>query len=581
MNKLFAFLLGGLLICSCRPSQDNALLLKGGKVVNAELGTVTEADVLIENGRIARIGQNLPDKGNAQVVDAAGLFITAGFIDSHVHIESSMVLPKAFGEAVLPHGTTAVIADPHEVVNVAGAKGLREFLDEAAKAPINVYTVVPSSVPATPFDTNGAGKFLASDMKEFVNRPEVVGLGEVMCYMDVVNRNPEIMDKIALFRQAGKTIDGHTAGMNEKFVASFHDAGVENDHECVNSISLMNRYRAGMNVYIREGSAARDAETLLNCVKDSALNVDKFAFCTDDKHLATIAQEGHISHIVRLARRMGFSWPQVARMASFNPSRYYHLNDRGNVAEGLVADLVLADDSCKTIAYVIKDGKLVAEAGKKTVCETDGKTPNESTEPETIKFENTVVMKNLTPEQFQLPQALQRVAIGLKDGMLLTDKIDLKPGEWKQTTRLATIERYGKNGNMAVCALTGYGIEGGAVATSVSHDSHNVVCAGDNEADMALACNRLQALGGGYVIASKGEIVGEFALPAYGLMSTLDATEAARQIKVLEDRTHAMGVNPHIDAFTTLSFIALPVIPRLRLLDTGLFDMFGNGFIGK
>ncbi len=552
------------------PTPGTSWLLKNGMVVDAENCTTRRADVRIADGRIAEIGTDLPT-GASQVMDCTGRIIAPGFIDSHVHVESSMVLPHAFGQAILPQGTTAIIADPHEVVNVAGAKGLHEFIDECRKAPVDIFVCVPSSVPATPFDTNGAGNFTAAEMAPFVHLPQVVGLGEVMCWPDVINGAKEITEKIALFE--GKVIDGHTAGLPAECVPAYVAAGVQNDHECADAASMLQRYEEGMNIYVREGSAARNARELLTCAKERGLDVSKFAFCTDDKHLATIAQEGHISYIVRMALELGFSWGEVSRMASLNPCRYYHLADRGDVKPGFVADLVITDETCTHIDCVFKNGIRVAADHKLLTPPTDN--------AETASyFANTVTFKELTAADFILPEELRHVAIQLVDGQLLTEKLDLTSSdEWKTLTRLATIERYGKNGNIAVCALSGYGIRNGAVATSVSHDSHNVVCAGDNEGDMAVACNRLKALGGGYVIASGGKIVGELPLPAYGLMCTYDAEKTSEIIEQLEHTAHEMGVNPNIDAFITLSFTALPVIPRLRLLDTGLFDLATGEFI--
>ena len=335
---------------------------------------------------------------------------------------------------------------------------------------------------------------------------------------------------------------------------------------------MLERYRRGMNIYIREGSAARNAEELLRCVKERKLDTSRFAFCTDDKHLATIAAEGHISYIVRMARRLGFGWGDTARMASWNPCRFYGLADRGNVREGYRADLVVTDDACDRIAYVLKDGRLAGADGRPTRERSERALPRRS-------FPNTVRLREMSAADFAMPDGVKGVAIELVDGQLLTRKAPLTDGEWKSLTRLATVERYGKNGNIAVCALKGYGIRNGAVATSVSHDAHNVVCAGDNAQDMAAACNRLRELGGGYTIASGGRIVGELPLPAYGLMAVEDAPTVAETIRRLEEQAHAMGVNPRIDAFTTLSFVALPVIPALRLLDTGLYDVEQGQFI--
>ena len=524
---------------------------------------VVIADVVISAGVITQVGDASSCDADV-VIDCTGKIVTAGFIDAHVHIESSMVLPKTFGEAVLPHGTTTVIADPHEVVNVAGAAGLRLFLDETDKAPISIFTVIPSSVPATQWETNGAGHFTAEQMKPFLNDRRVVGLGEVMSFLDVVKGEPEMMDKLALFK--GRPIDGHTAGMDSSMLEAYVSHGISNDHECYDAAGLLERYAKGLNLYIREGSAARNAQDLLRCVKNNHLDVKRFAFCTDDKHLSTIEQEGHISHIVRMAIAMGFSWPEVARMASLNPCLYYGLAHRGNIRPGYVADIVVTDEACNRMLYVLKNGRTPDSLSCKEGIDASG-------------FPNSVHFARLSADQFVLPRAAIHTAIAIVDGQLLTKRVTVSEAELKKCNLLATIERHGKNGNIAVCPLLGYGIKQGAVATSVAHDSHNVICAGDNGSDMAVACNRLREIGGGYVIASGGRVVDEFPLPCCGLMSEVGVDEAITGISRLEQQAHALNVNKRIDPFITLSFLALPVIPDIRLLDTGLFDVTRSEFI--
>lgn len=544
----------------------STVCLKGGKVADGATRKVFDADVLIEDGVIVAVGKTgtVAD----EVYDCTGCIVTAGYADAHVHIESGMILPPAFGEAVLPHGTTLIIADPHEVVNVAGAKGLEEFLELAAASPADIRTVLPSSVPATPLDTNGAGKFLAEDMKPFLSRPDVVGLGEVMCYYDVAAGNPDIMDKIALF--AGRTVDGHTAGMPDDLVEAYAAAGVRNNHECTTEEEMLRLYDAGMNIYIREGSAARNARTLLKGVRRLGLDISRFAFCTDDKHLSTIAAEGHIDYIVRMALEEGFDFGEAAAMASYNPARFYGLKGKGRVAAGYDADIVVTDEKALSPRLVFKGGKLAAKDGKAVFnCA--------KLQDKHFVFENTVKMRQLSAKDFTVPEGLSGVAVGLVDGQLLTTKESVADGE--RPNLLATVERHGKNGNIAVCYLKNYGLQRGAVATSVSHDSHNVVCAGANPEDMAVACNRLRETGGGYVVADGGRVTDELPLAAYGLMSTAGAEETAANIARLEKCARALGVNPAIDPFITLSFTALPVIPRLRLLDTGLYDTETRSFI--
>lgn len=544
------------------------ILLQGGFVADGENMTVRRADVLAKDGKIAAVGEGLSSDG-AEVLDCTGLIVTAGYTDAHVHVESGMVLPEAFGDAVLPFGTTAIIADPHEVVNVAGGEGLKVFLKECDRARIDIFVCLPSGVPATPLDTNGAGKFTAADMTPFLSHPRVVGLGEVMCFRDAAEGEPEMAAKIALFK--GKTVDGHTSGMPESMLDAYVAAGVCNDHECASKESMFARYDRGMNIYIREGSAARNASDLLDGVKERGLDIGRFAFCTDDKHLATIAREGHISYIAALAREKGFGWGEIARMASYDPALYYGLSDRGNIREGMRADIVVTSDDARHVRYVLKDGELVAKDHKLILKHT-------KSEDKPAVFENTVHLRNFSAEDFSVPERLKNVAIGLVDGQLLTELVHADEGE-EGLNILATAERHGRNGNLSVCHLKGYGVKGGAVATSISHDSHNAVCAGDNGADMALALRRLKEIGGGYVIAAGGKIAAELPMPAFGLMATGGAEEVSRRIEEMERVAHAMGVNPGVDAFTTLSFVALPVIPRMRLLDTGLYDTEAGAFL--
>ena len=545
-------------------------ILRGGTIVDAAAGTTLLADVHIKDGKIAKIGQI--DCKEAEVIDCTDKIITAGYINAHVHIESSMALPSIYGSAVLPWGTTSVIADPHEIANVGGAEALRLFLQLASQAPINIYTVIPSSVPATPYDTNGAGKLLAEHLTEFVGRPDVVGLGEVMCCNNVVARDPEIMDKIALFKDY--VIDGHMAGLPEELFDAYISAGIHNDHECIDSEGLMQRYNRGLNIYVREGDAARNSRELLSYAFQHNLDANRFAFATDDKHLATIAFEGEVAYQVAMARDLGWSWPDVAKMASYNTSRFYKLPNIGNVQEGFIADLVVTNDMGLGVYYVFKNGILVAQNGQLE----EGMINDVRTNYE---FTNTVSFKQLTADDFIMPEEAKQWALSLVKEQLITQLETLAENEWKSLPMLATIERYGKNGNLAMCPFKGYNIKNGAVATSVSHDSHNVVCAGDNPEDMALAANRLREIGGGYVVASCGNILCEMALPAFGLMSHEDAATIAANISAAESAAYSLDVSFEINPFTTLSFVALPVIPFVRLVDTGLYDVINNKFLYK
>ena len=543
----------------------DAIVLKNGKVVDNELMTITLADVLIDDGIITKVGK-FAVPADATVIDCTNQVIVAGFIDAHVHIESSMVLPKAFGEAIIPYGTTTVIADPHEVVNVAGGEGLKMFLDETDQAPISIFTVVPSCVPATKIETNGAGHFTARDMAPFVEDDRIVGLGEVMSFDDVVQQEPEMMEKLALFK--GRPIDGHTAGMDDGMLEAYLMHGISNDHECYDEESVLKRYNKGMNIYIREGSAARNATELLQCVKAHHLDVKRFAFCTDDKHLSTIQKEGHISHIAKLALKMGFSWPEVSRMASLNTCAYYGLSNRGNVRSGYVADIVVTDDDCATISLVIKDGKQV----NKHVCHP---ATNRNSVTNSVKFDvlSTLHFEFSKGISFSDKGVRKYHGISLVDGQLLTEHIAVAEEALQHCCKLATIERHGKNGNISVCPLSGYGIVNGAVATSVAHDSHNLIVIGTNPGDMAVAARELVRVQGGYTLVHKGQVVGTVPLNICGLMSSAPTEDLIMSLDEIAEKAHAQGVPANIDPFISLSFMALPVIPRLKITDMGMFDV--------
>lgn len=555
-------------------------ILKGGRIADVKVGKLVDADIGILGSKIAAVGC-LDDASAKEILNVSGKIVSPGFIDAHVHIESSMVAPAEFAKAVLAHGTTAVIADPHEIVNVGGAEGMDAFLKMANDAAIDIFTAVPSSVPATPFDTNGAGEFTADDMKKYVGMPNIAGLGEVMCYPEVFSRDKKILDKIALFRD--KTVDGHAVGIPPEKIPEYAAAGISNDHECTSFAEAKLRLDNGMNVYVREGSAAHDLKAILSGViefnKNAELNggekidLGRFAFCTDDKHLSTIKKYGHIDENVRMAAELGFSICDAIRIASENPAEFYKLYNRGSIEVGRLADIaVLSDEKASRVDYVFKNGKLVAKDAELTF--------NFAKTTDKIPFMlNSVKYKDFLPADFNAPIKKINYAIGLENGQLITRLLKLSPEEFKEANLVATIERYGKNGNFSICGLCGYGIKNAAIATSVSHDSHNVVVAGDNTYDMACAVNRLKAIGGGYVIASHGKILGELELEIAGLMSSTDAETVQNKIAELNNIALSLGVNPEIDPFITLSFVALPVIPFVRLLDTGLFDVLKMKFI--
>lgn len=557
------------------------LILKNGSVIDVENKCYILADVGVSGKKITAVG-NLDGKSAGKIIDCKNKFIAPSYIDAHVHIESSMATPAEFAKSVIKHGTTAVIADPHEIVNVGGAAALDEFLAMCEAACIDIFTVVPSSVPATPYDTNGAGEFLAGEMERFASRSDIAGLGEVMCYNDVLRRDKKITDKIALFKKLGKTIDGHSAGLSRKDIEAYAAAGINNDHECVTFEDALAVYNAGMNVYIREGSAARSVEILVKGIIEynktarqegkKPLDMSRFAFCTDDKHLSTIDREGHIDFSVRKAVSYGLSLIDAVSFASYNPSRYYKLYDRGSIGVDKLADIVVLSDKTYNVEYVVKNGNVVNNEYISAL-----KPLNLKDKPSVLR--NSVKYKTFDDTELGIEIQPLNNAVRVQKNQLITEKAVLSATEAEKADMMAVIERYGKNGNVAKCFLTGYGVKGGAVATSVSHDSHNVTVAGDNPRDMAVAVNRLREIGGGYVIAANGKVAGELGLDVGGLMSSADADTIKNKINALEKLAHSMGVEEGMDPFHPLSFVSLPVIPFIRLMDTGLFDVLSNTFI--
>lgn len=558
------------------------LVLRGGSAVFAEEGKIRRCDIGIKDGKIAAIGDFDSDCAKREI-DCSGNYVAPSFMDAHVHIESSLLSPGEFAKTVLPHGTTCVIADPHELVNVGGAAALDAFLDMASAACIDIFTAVPSSVPATPFDTNGAGEFSASDMQKYAHRSDVCGLGEVMCYDEVLKGDRAVFDKIKLFEH--KTVDGHTAGLDADNLRKYASAGIGNDHECVSFDDAELRLGCGLNVYIREGSAAHNTKDIVEGILSKReRKLEKYveyiahvAFCSDDKHLSTIEKKGHISENVRIALRCGLPLADAVRIASYNPARFYNMPERGDIAVGMIADLVVLSDSLATdILYVIKDGETAAEKG--TI--RDFSRLNNTKDVTKHRFlQNSVNYKHFSESDFDVKFKIGDAAISLVARQLITEKVILDGKQAEKANILVTVERYGKNGNKALCPLLGYGICGGALATSFSHDSHNAVAAGDNARDIALALNRLREIGGGYVLVAGGRVSAELSLDAGGLVSSESAQYVQSRLNVLETAVKALGVNPDIDAFATLSFVALPVIPQVRLLDTGLFDVTERRFI--
>ncbi|WP_416044793.1 adenine deaminase [Clostridium tyrobutyricum] len=541
------------------------IVLKGGNVVNVFTEEIIKEDVAIVEDTIVGVG----DYGGKREIDCTGKYIVPGFIDAHMHIESTMVMPNELAKSILKWGTTTLIADPHEIVNVKGEKALDFLLDAVENVPLNIYIMIPSSVPATKFDTNGAGKFLASDMKKYRDHPRVLGLGEVMCFRDVIENKVEIMDKIDLFED--KIIDGHAPGILGKEIQAYRMSGVDNDHECTNFSEVVEKMRAGFYILIREGSGAKNLGTIVQGLIRNNLPLEQCMFCTDDKHLDDIAREGHISFNVKKAINFGVPPVKAVKMATYYPARFYGLKNHGAIAAGYMADIaVLKDLNQVNIDFVLKSGNIV---------------DNDYLSLFKYKIKdremlNTVVFNPLSEDRLTLKKKNKNHVMEIVREQLTTEHLfEEIPGSGdvfvpnREYNKLCVIERYGKTGNIGVAPIKGFGMENGALATTVSHDSHNIIAAGDNDIDIITAVNYLKELQGGYVIASEGKVIASLPLPIGGLISNLSAGEVQKKTKIMIDIARNMGIDEGIDPFITLSFMALPVIPEIRLTDKGLVNV--------
>ena len=546
------------------------LVFKNAQVVNVFTKQVEQADVAVEAGVIAGVGQY----SGEEEVDCTGLYLCPGFVDAHIHVESTMAVPYEFARAVATSGTTTVVADPHEIVNVCGAPAVEWLLKASEALPVDIYWMMPSSVPATPFETNGA-PFTAQEMAPFAQMgPRVAGLGEVMCYPDVVAGTGEIYGKLALF--AHKHIDGHAPGLSGKALAAYAAAGIETEHECTSFAEAKEKLAAGLAILVREGSAAKNLTAIVEGLLKEGLPTDRFLFCTDDKHLDDIAREGHIRWNVHQAVQLGMPVVDAICMASYNAARVYGLKGVGAIAPGYRADIVLLDDWKQVHVHAVyKDGVPVEQkiAAARRV-------------PAPAALTHTMHFAPVTPQQLALPVQGKAHVIEMVPYQIVTrHAVEPVPSENglfrpnKTYSKLCVIERHGRGGNIAVCPLKGYGITGGAIATSVAHDSHNIIAAGDNHGDIALAVYHLQKTGGGYALAAGGRILGALALPVGGLMSEAPWEQTRDETNAILKQAAKMGIPYHVDPFISLSFMALPVIPSLRLTDRGLFDVDTFAFV--
>ncbi len=554
------------LIQVARGEQPADLLLTGGKVINTLSGEILEQDVAVFGDTVAGVGSGYEAK---EIIDLQGAYLSPGFIDGHIHIESSMVEIPEFARAVVPLGTTTVISDPHEIANVLGYDGIRYMLESSKYNPLNVYFMLPSCVPSTDMETAGS-ELRAFDLLPFLKEKWVLGLGEMMNFFGVLQRDPEVLDKLKVSRD--KRLDGHAPELSGRDLCAYIAAGIHSDHECTTAEEALEKIRLGMFVMVREGTATRNLEDLLPAI--SPVNSRRFFFCSDDRHPTTLVEEGHINAILKKALRLGLDPMMALRVATINSTEYYQLNHLGAVAPGRLADLVVFDDfEHLFIRMVFKSGKLVAR---------DQQPLFEPPQRPKALVRGSVNIKWLEGDEFTLPARGRRCrVIDLIPNQIVTREALLEPrieggkvlsDPKRDILKAAVVERHKASGNIGRGLVRGFGLRSGAVASSISHDSHNIVVIGVDDEDMMRAVIQVNKMGGGVAVCRGGEITAALELPIAGLMSRLPVVEVSEQTKEVNQAVIQLGARSR-DPLMVLSFLALPVIPKLKLTDMGLVDV--------
>ena len=478
-----------------------------------------------------------------------GFYRLPAFVDAHVHVESSHLTPARFGRLIAAQGTLTAICDPHEIVNVTGEAGLDFMLADAKDSPARLLFALPSCVPATPFETSGAALSAADTARLFAKHPELVALGEMMNVPGVLSGDAEVLGKIAAAKAAGKPIDGHFPGGRGEALSRYAAAGITSDHESLTADEALEKAAAGLTVFIREGSAAKNLADLLPAVNDA--NWERFCFCTDDISAEDLLASGGIVNCIRTAVRLGMDPERAVALATVNPARHYGLalSDRDGV--------VVKDLSGFEIVRVIKDGRPLAAA---------------EPPPRKAAADNTVRLPDLSHRDFRAPGPKDGLldVIGVTDGSLVTERLRRKPSDTDDLALLTVVERHGKNGNVASAWTARTGLRHGAIASTVAHDHHNLLVLGNAADDIRAAAAHLASIGGGQCVVRDGKVLADLPLPVAGLMSANPAEDVAAKVRALKDAARQTGCSLS-DPFATLSFLALPVIPAIKLTDRGLF----------
>lgn len=554
-------------------------VLKNAKILNVFTEEIIEGNIAISDGIIIGIG----NYSGIEEIDLKGKYVVPGFVDSHLHLESTMVEPKIFLKEAVKSGTTTFIVDPHEAANVAGNDGIDYILNETENTLGNVFVMIPSCVPATNFEDNGV-TLNSKDMEKYLEHPRVLGLAEVMDTRAVINCDINMLDKLKLFEN--KNIDGHAPALSDEELNAYVLAGVKTDHEAVTYEYAKKEVERGMYSLIREGSAAKNLEAIVKGIVKDNISTSRFCFCTDDKHIEDIRKEGHISYNIKKAIELGIEPIKAYKMATIQSTECIGKSKKiGAVAPGYKADLVVLNNFEKVeIDSVYFNGENVenilitenienkwSEKLKKTV-----KLKDFSIEKLKLKVENenNFPIVNTIPGQIVTEKIFEKIEINIENG----EKI-FKANE--NYNKIAVIERHNNTGKVGVGVLKGFGIKNGAIASTVAHDSHNIVVVGDNDRDMELAVKELEKVQGGYTLVEKGKVVDTLPLVIMGLISDRPHEEVNEKLEKMIKYSKKMGINEKIDPFINLSFMALPVIPEIRVTARGIYDVVENKFLNN
>lgn len=560
------------LITKAKGVKKAELVLKNINIINVFSGEIVKGDVAIDSGKIIGIGEY----NGKEEIDLEGRYLSPGFIDSHVHIESSMSSPSQFAKIIVPRGVTTIVADPHEIANVKGIEGIKYIIEDSKNVPLDVHIMLPSCVPSTNFENAGA-ILKADDLKELLKEEDVIGLGEMMNYPGVISLDEDVLNKLALFKD--KVIDGHGPMISGKELNAYVASGIKTEHECSTTDEVLDRLRLGMYILLREGSAAKDLRNIIQVVNKD--NLRRFLFCTDDKHPEDLINEGTIDFNIKLAIRAGIEPVNAIRMATLNPAECYGLKGKGAIAPGYTADLVVMDNlDDLNILKVFKNGKLVGE-NNRALFQPEIHLPKNMTD--------SVNIKDIKLDDIKIPMENRNAnIIGVMEDSLVTESIvkevNVLDGYFDfsedNIQKIIVAERHLGTGNIGVGLIENFNLKNGSIGSTIGHDSHNIIVIGDNDRDILVAIEELRNIGGGLTIVKDGEILKSLPLEIGGIMTSRPVEETNAVLKEMISLCYEeLNVNKNIDPFMTLAFMALPVIPKLKLTDMGLFDVEKFDFV--